>query len=200
MRHFNKKWDNPSSFTVDRVKHILPEYDQWSAMMNRSKVGGKFQARYPTYTNCTCEPSWESYDVWLEWARKQIGFLRDDTSNRYYSLDKDVLFKGNKHYSPETCVFVPRDINVFLTNRSGDRGEYPIGVYLKRGLDKYGSQVSLGKGLQRHLGYFDTPIAAFQAYKVAKEDYAKLLAVKYTGLVDPRVVDALNNFTVEISD
>ena len=44
-------------------------------------------------------------------------------------LDKDILIKGNKIYSQDTCIFVPKAINSLFTNRKRFRGEYPIGVY-----------------------------------------------------------------------
>lgn len=31
-----------------------------------------------------------------------------------WHLDKDILLKGNKVYSPETCAFVPAKINSLL--------------------------------------------------------------------------------------
>ena len=40
-------------------------------------------------------------------------------------LDKDLLVCNNKVYSPETCVFVPREINQFLTKSNNSRGKYP---------------------------------------------------------------------------
>lgn len=38
-----------------------------------------------------------------------------------YALDKDILIKGNKVYSPETCCFVPYEINTLVTNRKNGR-------------------------------------------------------------------------------
>ena len=55
--------------------------------------------------------------------------------NNYYEiegetmcLDKDILCKGNKIYSRDTCVFVPQRINSLFTKCDNARGDNPIGV------------------------------------------------------------------------
>lgn len=195
-----KKWLNPTE-TQDGSKYgkKLPEYAQWNSMKERCRVGGGCQEKIPSYIGCTYVSEWASYDVWVEWARQQVGFLNTDDKGKIWQQDKDILFKGNKVYSPDTCVFVPKEVNTFHTLRSRFRGEYPCGVSFKENNFKYSAKIVRG-GCGKHLGIFDTPEAAFLAYKAAKEAYAKQLAVKYTGLVDSRVVDALNNFTVNIED
>lgn len=35
-----------------------------------------------------------------------------------WHLDKDILMQGNKFYSPETCCFVPFEINVLFRRRT----------------------------------------------------------------------------------
>lgn len=195
----NRRWNNPTSIISFRSQSILPEYGQWSGMLKRCNtvevVGGKNQ----TYVDCTHDPSWLSYDTYIEWAREQVGFLCRDPSSRIWAIDKDLLVKGNKRYSPEVCVFVPNQINCFINTENKFRGDLPVGVYLEKCSGKYKAQLSTSTG-RKNLGRFTTPTEAFQAYKVAKEAYAKLLAIKYTGLVDTRVIDALNNFTVNIDD
>lgn len=200
MRHPNKKWINITQYKVAGKKdRNLPEYQQWMNIRNRCKVGGDSQVRRPTYIGCTYAVEWESYDNYIEWAKQQIGFLSKDSNGNTYRCDKDLLIKGNKHYSPETCVFIPEQVNIFLTKRQSSRGVLPIGVHQLKGYSKYIAQSGFGKG-SKYLGLFDTPEAAFAVYKIAKEAYAKELATKYTGLVDPRVIDALNNYVVEITD
>ena len=44
------------------------------------------------------------------------------------AIDKDILYKGNKIYCPEKCIFVPFSINSLFTKRQNRRGDYPIGV------------------------------------------------------------------------
>ena len=34
-----------------------------------------------------------------------------------WEIDKDVLLKGNKIYSEDTCVFIPPCLNLMLTKR-----------------------------------------------------------------------------------
>lgn len=43
-------------------------------------------------------------------------------------LDKDILFKHNKIYSPEKCCFVPSCISCLFTKSDKARGNYLIGV------------------------------------------------------------------------
>jgi hypothetical protein len=53
-----------------------------------------------------------------------------------------------------------------------------------------------------HLGTFDTPYDAFNAYKIAKEQYIKELAEKYIqeGKITEKVYNALMRYEVEITD
>ena len=46
----------------------------------------------------------------------------------------------------------------------------------------------------------DTPEEAFLAYKKDKEVYIKELAERWKENIDPRVYEALMNWTVEIND
>jgi hypothetical protein len=52
-------------------------------------------------------------------------------------LDKDILHKGNKIYSPEYCIFVTQDINKLFIKCNKSRGKHPIGVGYDKKLKKY---------------------------------------------------------------
>lgn len=127
-------------------------------------------------------------------GRKQIGFGVEG-----FRLDKDILFKGNKLYSEETCVFVPHQINSLLVNVKRARGNYPIGVHFSKSAGKFIAQCSV-KGKRLHLGVYNTEQAAFEAYKAYKEDVLKLLANEYKDVIDERVYSVLLNYNVEITD
>ncbi|MEZ1459336.1 hypothetical protein QVM56_32725, partial [Pseudomonas aeruginosa] len=62
------------------------------------------------------------------------------------------------------------------------------------------SRVSRNKGMQEHLGVFNTELEAFRAYKQAKETFIKEQANKFKSQVDDRAYNALMNYTVEITD
>ena len=75
-----------------------------------------------------------------------------EVENERMCLDKDVIIKGNKIYSPETCCLVSPQINSLFTKRQNYRGNLPIGVILYNG--KYCAQCNDGNGKSIHLGYF----------------------------------------------
>jgi len=112
-------------------------------------------------------------------------------------LDKDILVKGNKIYSPETCAFVPTVINNLFTSRVSKRGKYPIGVSVSG--SRY--RVTMTKDNKQYFfGAYGTPEEGFQAYKNAKETYIKEVAELWKDKIGMRVYEALINYTVEITD
>ena len=169
-------------------------YRLWVNLLGRTVDPTKTKI-LPTYANVTICDEWLSYSKFKEWF--------DNPANGYkegYSLDKDILVKGNKIYSPETCCFVPQDVNVLFTKRTKSRGEYPIGVNLGTN-GKYCASLRLNKE-RKYLGYFDSPEEAFYAYKEAKEAHLKHVAETLfkEEKITKKVYDALISYKVEISD
>ena len=118
-------------------------------------------------------------------------------------LDKDILYKGNKIYSRETCIFVPERINLLFTKRDNDRGDCPVGVtpnssgnYQVHCNDKNGKVVPLGT--------YSTKEEAFYRYKQYKEKVIKEVIDSYKGIIpEPhysRLREAMYNYKVEIDD
>ncbi len=173
---------------------LTKEYKLWSNMLKRcySDFAKKNQ---PTYEGCEVSNKFKSYEYFYEWCHNQIGF-----DNSGWHLDKDLLVKGNKVYSENTCVFIPREINQTLVKRVASRGEHLIGVYWSKRDKAFKAQVSKNKGKQEHLGYFNTELEAFNAYKVAKESFVKEQAEKWKSQIDDKAYNALMNYKVEITD
>ena len=121
-------------------------------------------------------------------------------NNKDWHLDKDLLVKGNKVYSEDTCVFIPKDINSVLTKSTASRGEYLIGVSWSNTNKAFIAQVGKNKGKQEHLGFFKTELEAYNAYKTAKESFIKEQANKWKGEIDGRAYEALMSYEVEITD
>lgn len=170
---------------------VTKEYCLWKHMLERC-YSEKYHSNHPTYTNCSVSVNFKNFQYFAEWTNNQIGFGLKD-----YALDKDILVKGNKIYCENNCVFVPRQLNAFLTNSKAIRGNYPVGVSKHK--NKYRSFISL-ENKSKHLGTSNTPEEAFEAYKAFKESYAKQLALEHEGFVDPRVITSLNNYEVNIDD
>ena len=173
---------------------LTKEYKLWTSMLVRC-YSDNFKKRRPTYEGCEVSDKFKSYEYFYEWCNKQVGFGVEG-----FELDKDLLIKGNKVYSENSCVFIPVEINSLLVKRENMRGKYLIGVCWSKTANTFVSRVSRNKGMQEHLGVFNTELEAFRAYKVAKESFVKEQAEKYKSQIDPRAYNALMNYTVEITD
>ena len=170
------------------------EYDLWKSMLRRC-YNDVYKKQRPTYEGCEVSENFKSYEYFYEWCHKQIGF-----GNQGWHLDKDLLVKGNKVYSEDSCVFIPADVNLVLTKRTSSRGQHLIGVCWHKKDKVFVAQVNKNKGKQEYLGSFKTETEAFNAYKVAKESFIKEQANKWKGQIDDRAYNALMNYTVEITD
>lgn len=168
------------------------EYSVWSNMIQRCYDSEK-QIKHPTYKDCLVSENFKSYEYFYEWCNKQVGF------NNGWDLDKDLLFKGNKIYSEDTCVFIPRELNNLLTKGDVKRGRLPIGV-CKFSKNRFSASLNINHGKSERLGLFETPEEAFLVYKKAKEDFIKEQALKWKDQIDPRAFEALINYNVEITD
>ena len=178
--------------TVNGVK--TKEYELWRDMLKRC-YSDKYQKKYPTYKGCEVSDNFKSYEYFYEWCNKQIGFGMAD-----FELDKDLLIKGNKVYSENTCVFIPAEINSLLTKCTASRGAYLIGVCWHKRDKVFMATVGKSKGKREHLGYFKTELEAFNAYKEVKESFIKEQAEKWKDKIDLRAYEALMNYQVEITD
>ena len=170
------------------------EYVLWVHMLQRC-YSDSFKKKRPTYEDCKCSENFKSYEYFYEWCHSQIGF-----DNEGWHLDKDLLAKGNRVYSADSCIFIPKEINSLLIKREALRGESLIGVYWDKTNKAFRARVNKNKGKQEHLGYFTTEIEAFNAYKQAKESFIKEQANKWKDKIDERAYEALMNYEVNIDD
>ena len=170
------------------------EYGLWQNMLERC-CSDTYKKKNPTYIDCEVSHNFKNYEYFYEWCHNQIGF-----GECGFQLDKDLLVKGNKVYSENTCVFLPKEINVALTKCTASRGEHLIGVYWKKANKAFVAMVNKNKGTQEHLGYFKTELEAFNSYKTAKESFIKEQAEKWKSQIDVRAYNALMNYEVGIDD
>ena len=166
-----------------RVREIVfrcKYYTAWRNMLERC-YSKKYLESYPSYNGTSVCNEWLSATAFKKWMEQQ------DWSGK--CLDKDIISPKSKLYSPETCAFVLNETNSFVTASDASRGEYPIGVCLRKPTGKY--QALCGNPFtrkQEHLGYFSTPEEAHEAWRKRKHELAQFVAATES---DPRVVEAL---------
>jgi hypothetical protein len=179
-------------------KNKTKPYICWCSMFTRCYNENQ---RYmnPTYKDCTVAEEWHNFQNFAKWFYENYYEVDDERMD----LDKDILVKGNKVYSPEACIFVPKDINSLFVNRQGDRGNYPLGISkaYKSGFVATCSIYDNNKYIIKRIGKFNSIEDAFYSgYKPFKENYIKQVADKYKDQIPKKLYDAMYNWVVEITD
>ena len=175
-----------------------PLYNLWKGMITRCYTDST-SLNLEVYKDVTVCDEWLDFQNFAEWCNKQKFFNAKDDKGKSYQLDKDLLVKGNKVYSPETCCFVPSQINSLFTYVKSTKGEHPVGVSYMKSRGKFEAYYS-NRGKRVNLSHFNTCEEAFQAYKTAKEAHIKELANEWKDRIDGSVYQALLNYKVHIDD
>ena len=173
-------------------------YDTWKSMLRRC-YDKKYHEKYPTYKDCTVSEEWHNFQNFAKWYDNNYYEIKGEIM----ALDKDILFKHDKIYSPDTCIFVPERINLLFVKSDKSRGKSVIGTTPKNG--KYQVRCQLinpetGKSKNEYLGYYETQEKAFEVYKYYKEKNIKQVADYYKDRIPQKLYDAMYNYEVEIND
>lgn len=171
------------------VKHKKTQhYQYWTNMLTRC-YDPNYLIKYPTYKHCKVCDEWLDYQEFALWIDPYL------TENKKgWHLDKDLLFKGNKIYSPETCVLVPEEINLILGNK-GFSSELPVGVTRSKVHSKFMATLN-ENGKPRYLGIFNTPEEASSCYIINKELQVRAVAEQWKDSIDFRLYTVLSNFKI----
>lgn len=155
------------------VEWTCPYYEDWIGMVRRCFCL-KFRVKHPTYEGATTYDDWRYLSNFIEWVDSQPN---KDWQN--CSLDKDFLSKGLKCYSPDTAVYIPRDVNSFIVDRTRDRGNLMIGVVALKANKSNPYQAQCNNhttGTVEYLGTYPTELEAHLAWKAKKHEHACALA------------------------
>lgn len=186
-------------YTTTQNNGHSPQYHKWVEMFKRC-YDEKYQEKKPTYKDCTVCDEWHNFQVFAKWYDDNYY----NVENEIMCLDKDILIKGNKMYSPNTCIFVPERINLLFTKNDASRGHLPIGVSYDNTKTKFRSRINLydenNKLKTKSLGTYKTPEKAFDQYKIEKEKFIKQKAKEYKDKIPERLYNAMMNYEVEITD
>lgn len=166
---------------------INKAYQTWASMIQRC-YDKKYQKKEPAYIGCVVCKEWLTYSNYKKW--------HEENYIEGFTLDKDILSKNNKIYSPDRCCFVPGRINRLFEKRKNNRGDYYIGVVKNKNC--YVAQLSMhGNHWYKQ---FKTEKEAFEAYKKKKEEYIQNIAEEYRGVINDSVYNAMKSYKVEIED
>lgn len=186
-------------YKVSENGKLTRVYDTWHAMLRRC-YDEKLHKRKPTYKGCTICEKWHNLQNFGVWYEENYYEIPGETM----ALDKDILFKHNKIYSPEICIFVPKTINSLFVKNDKNRGESIIGTTLYRN-GKYVVQCRMinpktGKSKKEYLGYYETQEKGFEVYKYYKEKNIKEVADYYKDKIPQKLYNAMYGYEVEIDD
>lgn len=165
-----------ASVVVDGVRLNHEGYQAWVHMIHRCY--GVSKDKYPTYAGAEVCADWRSFMCFRRWwisAYKPA-----------WCLDKDLLGDG-KLYSPETCLYVPQEINKLLNTKARFRGTQPLGVTYYKGLFRASVSNPI-TDLHEFLGDFKSPEDAHAAWRSAKEKIVEELKERLN-VVDPRLYE-----------
>ena len=148
-----------------------------------------YQKRNPKYVGCTVCPEWmDNKQTFYDWMKENYYTVDDDQMD----LDKDILVKGNKIYSPDTCIFVPHVINSYFENLTRKP------VYLST-IGKYRMDIWI-ENRNISLGYFDSEEEAKMEFIKHKEAAILAKADMYKNKIPKELYDAMINWKIELSD
>jgi len=160
---------------------LCPVYSTWKAMLDRC-YGPKNDGRNQAYVDCSVTEEWFSFTKFSAWATVQLYWNEDGVE-----LDKDLLVEGNRVYSPETCLIVPKVVNNFFPQKITE----DIGVkYFPNRKKPWRAKCGCGKKNDKWIGYFATKKEAQTTYLQEKTNKGNSIA---SGLTDQRVKTAFLN-------
>ncbi|AZU98973.1 putative AP2 domain-containing protein/putative DNA-binding protein [Bacillus phage pW2] len=192
----NKGYIGQGKYTPTIDGKITRAYQTWSNMIKRCYDERFHDKKHRVYVDCEVCEEWHNFQNFAEWFHHNYY----EIFGEMMALDKDILVKGNKIYSPETCVYTPQKINTLFTRNNSNRGDCPIGVHYVKERNKYSARCTTLENKRKELGHYETKEEAFIAYKRFKENVIKDVANEYMGEIPLKLYYAMMTYEVEITD
>jgi hypothetical protein len=157
------------------------KYTVWQHMIGRCYCEEK-RSDHPAYAGCTVCKEWHNFQNFGDWYDDNFYDISDGTRMH---IDKDVLQRENKIYSPETCIFLPQRINMIFMDKEKNRDvDLPNAIY--RCVNGFQSSYN-GKSL----GVFKTLEEAITAHDSKKRIHIKQVVNEYKNVLPPYIYDYL---------
>ena len=145
------------------IQHRTMAFNLWLGINNRCKSGGSQQTKSPAYAGT--ENHFKDFQEFAEWCNSQENYGRLDDKGNRWQLDKDLF---GKHYSPETCIFIPAALNTLLKASPKKFNDLPTGVTIDNSNNR--KQIYSVRYSRYKLGYvgrarFNCPIIAGEHWR-----------------------------------
>ena len=108
-RYYGVGYLGEGKYKMSENRKLTKCYKAWYHMLQRC-YDHKLHERYPTYKDCKVSEEWHNFQNFGKWFDDNYYEIEGETM----TLDKDILTKHNKIYSPETCIFVPQKNKCFI--------------------------------------------------------------------------------------
>jgi len=178
--------ENDANYTITQSKNgtrvCCPYYVRWHGILRRC-YSKKFHNHSPCYSGCQISNEWKKFSTFKEWMEQE------DWVNK--ELDKDLLIPGNKTYGPERCIFVPHNINSFLTYGTSKINKFPLGCHYRKKSNYFISRIEIDNN-KIILGSFSNPMEAHRAWQKEK---IKCINNFISAESDSRLVQALTRIS-----
>lgn len=162
----------------NRVLNVM--YQTWRDMLVRCYYEHKKEQNKSYYGICTVCEEWLNYQNFAKWYENNIYPMGDERIH----VDKDILHKGNKIYSPDNCLLVPQRINMLFVEKENKWG-FPSGISLSK-TGKYITSYNT-----KHLGSLDTLEEAIAAHDKEKRTHIREVIDEYKNIIPDKVINAL---------
>ena len=166
-------------YMTNQSLHERRAFGIWCGMIDRVYNEEK-RSKYETYSDCIICDEWQNYQIFREWYDKE--FYQVGTERMH--LDKDILVKGNKFYSPDTCLIVPQRINMLFLQK-------PNKYNLPSGISPMANNRYRAEYNGKKVGNYDTLEEAIQAHDNEKRKAIKKVADEYKQVIPDKVYKAL---------
>lgn len=188
------KGNYKSRVLINGVWEKEKAYQCWGNMLMRC-YNQNYQKLHPSYIGFVVCDEWHNFQNFAEWYNQNYY----EAKNERMELDKDILIKGNKVYSPNTCIFVPHKINNLINSKVNKKTLIGVRFCIRATNNPYCAIVRDGKKIF-FCEYHKTEQDAFYAYKSAKENYIKFVADEYKNIIPKKLYDALYDWEIKITD
>lgn len=169
-----------------------PYMQLWCGIRSRT-LNDNFKQKHKSYLNCTLCPEWMCLQNFCDWADSTYPKEFPDVA---WEIDKDLLSNSGV-YSPETCCWLPKEINLFLSKKSekgiyekeGKRGS-SFALFVREGTEVYKEK----KG--HYIGSYPTYADAVAKWKEVKQNRLNALIEKYRHCLSHVVIEKLSSLEI----